>query len=56
MNYNFVNILNNSRGAAVRGVTVKPVVSSIPTRGDDLKYLLKFIFPLLRSGIEAKDR
>ena len=29
------------------------VVGSIPTE-EEMKYLLKFIFPFLRSGVEAK--
>ena len=37
----------SSRGAAARGVTVKPTL-------EEMKYLLKFIFPFLRSGVEVK--
>ena len=42
-----------SRGAAARSVTVETTGSVFDPHLR--KYLLKFIFPLLRSGVEAKS-
>ena len=39
-----------SRSAAAQSVTVKPIGCAF----EEMKYLLKFIFPSLRSGVEAK--
>ena len=41
------------RGAAAQGVTVKPTGCGFDPH-EEMKYLLKFIFPFLRSGVEVK--
>ena len=52
----FLIMTSASRGAAAQSVTVKPTgcgfgfVSPL----EEMKYLLKFIFPFLRSSVEAK--
>ena len=42
------------RGAAARGVTAKPTGCGFDPHPEEMKYLLKFIFPFLRSGVEVK--
>ena len=42
-------------GAAARGVTVKTQLW-VRSPLEEMKYLLKFIFPFLRSGVEVKRR
>ena len=39
-----------SRGAAARSVTVKPTGCGFDPPLEEMKYLLKFIFPFLVSG------
>ena len=39
-----------SHGAAAQGVTVKPAGCEL----EKMKYLLEFIFPFFRSGVEIK--
>ena len=41
-----------SRGAGAQSVTVNRLIVGSPL--DEMKYLLKFIFPFLRSGVGAK--
>ena len=43
-----------SRGAAARGVTAKPDWLWVRSPLEEMKYLLKFILPFLRSGVEVK--
>ena len=46
--------LEASRGAAARGVTVKTDWLWVQSPLEEMKYLLKFIFPVIRSGVEVK--
>ena len=41
-------------GAVAQSVTVKTVWLWVQSPLEEMKYLLKFIFPFLRSGVEAK--
>ena len=52
---NNVKLIETSRGATARGVTVKPT-GCVWVRSplEEMKYLLKFIFPFRRSGVEVK--
>ena len=50
---NTIIIIEASRGAAAQSVTVKPTGCGFdPTR--EMKYLLKFILPFLRSSVEVE--
>ena len=46
--------LEASRGALTQSVTVKPTGCGFDPRLEEMKHLLKLIFPFLRSGVEAK--
>ena len=46
-------IVEASRGAGAQGLTVKPPGCGFDPH-TEVKYLLKFIFPFLRSGVEDK--
>ena len=43
-----------SRGAEAQSVTVKPTGLGVRSPLEEMKYLLKFIFTFLRSGVEVK--
>ena len=43
-----------SRGAGAQSVTVKTDWLWVRDLLEEMKYLFKFIFPFLRSGVEAK--
>ena len=49
----FIKKYEASRGAAAQSVTVKPTGCGFDPL-EEMKYLLKFIFPFLRSGVVAK--
>ena len=47
--------MDAGRGAAARGVTAKPTDWLwVRSPLEEMKYLLKFIFPFFRSGVEIK--
>ena len=51
---NSIFFFSASRGAGAQSVTVKTDWSWVRSPLEEMKYLLKFIFPFLRSGAEAK--
>ena len=46
--------IESSRGAAARSVTAKSTGCGFDSHSKEMKYLLKFIFSFLHSGVEAK--
>ena len=51
----FINIiLLRPVVAQAQSVTVKPIGCGFVAPFEEMKYLLKLIFPFLRSGVEAK--
>ena len=52
--YNNATNIEASRGAEAQSVTVKPTGCGFDPYVEEMKYLLKFIFPFLRSGVKNK--
>ena len=48
-----INLVEANRSGGAQSVTVKPSGCGFDLYSREMKYLFKFIFPFLRSGVEA---